>query len=383
MPRRKKKKKLFYLGVKSSGKHAAPEINENKEKKETENIEKKRIAELKKQNKIEDNQKKREEKERIKRIENKNKQIRKSQKKEKREELKQNKYTNRKNDDEIFDFDKEIVLGINGNIVKKAEKNKAKLKSNNFKKRTKKKNKKMSFLVKCTMLITIGVSTVIFTLTSSVFNITEIIVEGNKGVKTETIIGLAGVQVGENLFKINTNNMISNIKNNTYIKKVEISKNIPSTLKITISERNATYMLECAGNYIYMDNQGYLLELTQIALDVPVLTGFEASEDELLKIKRLEVKDLTKLSDVLKITETTNGYELYENITKIDVSNSKNYIIHMDKIGKIVYIGETSDLNNKILHLKEILKDTEGQTGSIYLNGNLNDGFKPYFRESI
>ena len=142
-------------------------------------------------------------------------------------------------------------------------------------------------------------------------------------------------------------------------------------------------MLECAGNYIYMDNQGYLLELTQIALDVPILTGFEASEDELLKIKRLEVKDLSKLSDVLKITETTTGYELYENITKIDVSNSKNYILYIDKIGKIVYIGETSDLNNKILHLKEILKDTEGQTGSIYLNGNLNDGFKPYFRESI
>ena len=61
----------------------------------------------------------------------------------------------------------------------------------------------------------------------------------------DTIIGLADVQIGENIFKVNTNNMISNIKNNTYIKSVEVNRVFPNTLKITVSERTEKYMLEC------------------------------------------------------------------------------------------------------------------------------------------
>ena len=385
MPRRKKKKKLFYLGVKSNGKHSAPEVNENKEKKDLEAAEKKKIAEIEKQNKIEEKQKKKTEKERMKRIENKNKEIRKSKKKDTKEELKENKYTNRKNDDEIFDFDKEIVLGINNDIIKKADKKKTRSKKSKktTKKKVKKKNKRLSLVVKCTSLLVLIIGITIFSMTSSAFNITEIVVEGNLGVNTETIIGLSGVQVGENIFKVNTKNVISNIKNNTYIKSVEIERSLPTTLKITVNERTAKYMLECAGNYIYMDNQGYLLELAQAKLNVPIITGFDASEEELLKVKRLDTKDLSKLSDVLKITETTNGYKLYEYINKIDVSSSKDYIIYMEEFGKTIYLGDASDLNNKMLHLREILNQTEGKSGSIFINGNLNDGFKPYFREDI
>lgn len=381
MPRRKKKKKLFYFGVKSNGKHSAQDINRKKEKENLKSIEKKRLDHLEKQNKIEEKQKKKEEKERIKRIENKNKEIRKNKKKETKEELKNNKYTNRKNDDEIFDFDKEVVLGINNNIIKKVDKKKAK--SKNTKKKVKKKNKKLSVIVKCTSLLGIIIGTTIIGMTSSVFNITEIVVEGNNGVQKETIIHLSGVQIGENIFKINTKNIISNIKNNTYIKNVEINRELPTTLKIKVNERNSKYMLECAGNYIYIDNQGYLLELTEVALDVPIITGAEATEEELLEIKRLGTRDLSKLSDVLKITETANSYKLYQYIDKIDVTNSKDYIVYMQEFDKTIHIGDTSDLNNKLLHLREILSNTEGKSGSIFINGNLNEGFKPYFRENI
>ena len=383
MPRRKKKKKLFYLGVKSNGKHSANEINEKKEKENLKNVEKKRLAQIQKQNKIEEKQKRKDEKDRIKRIEQKNKEIRKIKKKETKEELKNNKYTNRKNDDEVFDFDKEIVLGINNNIIKKAEKKKQKSQSKQIKKKVKKKNKKLSFIIKSTSLLVVIIGITVFATTSSIFNITEIVVEGNNGVQKETIIGLADVQIGENIFKVNTNNMISNIKNNTYIKSVEVNRVFPNTLKITVSERIEKYMLECAGNYIYIDSQGYLLQLTEVALDAPILTGFEANGEQLLKIKRLDGKDLSKLGDVLKIAETSKSYSLYEYINKIDVTDSKDYIIYMEELGKLVYMGNSSDLNNKMLHLREILKKTEGKSGSIFLNGNLNDGFKPYFRENV
>lgn len=381
MPRRKKKKKLFYFGIKSSGKHSEKDVND--EKKELESAEKKRLAEQKKQDKIEEKQKKKEDKDRIKRIEKQNKVIRKIKEGETKEELKNNKYTNRKKDEEKFDFDKEVVLGVNNTKVKQSNRNNINIKKQKSQNKHKNNKIKMSFLVKCTSLLAFVIVTMICLFTSPVFKIAEIVVYGNNLVETNAIIELSGIKTGENMFKIDIKKIISNIKNNSYIRNVEINRELPNTIKINIVERETKYMLHCTENYMYLDNQGYLLELSQTALEIPIITGFEANEENLLKIKRLETKDLEKLNDVLKITETLNSYKLYDYINKFDVTNSKDYILHMEQLGKTVYIGDTSDLNNKILHLREILKQTEDRNGSIFINGNLNEGFKPYFRENI
>ena len=384
MPRRKKKKKLFYFGLKNNGKHSIQEeINlEKKQRDESKSIAKKEKENLEKQNKIEEKQKKKEEKERIKRIENKNKEIRKIKKRETKEELKNNKFTNRKNDNEVFNFDNEIVLGINNNIIKKVNKKKTSRKSKKITNKSKK-NKKISLFIKCTSLISMMIIISLIIMTSEVFNITEIIVDGNVQVGEELIIEFSKAKIGQNIFKTNIKEIASNIKNNTYIKSVEVDRILPTKLKITVTERVATYMLECSENYIYIDNQGYLLELSNQTLNIPIISGFDDSGEELLSIKRLNSKDLAKLNDILKITEMSKSYNMFENINKLSIEKNKDYVIYMENIGKKVYIGDTTDLNNKMLHLKKILDETQGKNGNIYINGNLNEGFKPYFSENM
>jgi len=34
-----------------------------------------------------------------------------------------------------------------------------------------------------------------------------------------------------------------------------------------------------------------------------------------------------------------------------------------------------------MLYIQRILENEEGKTGTIFVNGNLSSGFKPYFRE--
>ena len=170
MPRRKKKKKLFYLGMKNNGKHLAEESNKKKIKKEAETLQKKKIEEIKKQNKIEEKQKKNEEKERIKRIENKNKEIQKNKKKETKEEIKNNKYTNSKNNNEVFDFNEEVV--------KERKQNTASNIKSKTKKKTQKKKRKISLIMKCTTIIIILIGVIGFAMTSNNFAVKEIIVEG-------------------------------------------------------------------------------------------------------------------------------------------------------------------------------------------------------------
>ena len=55
----------------------------------------------------------------------------------------------------------------------------------------------------------------------------------------------------------------------------------------------------------------------------------------------------------------------------------------MEKEQKIAYLGDKSNLSNKIRYLQAIIEETKGKVGEIFVNGELNNKFKPYFREKM
>ena len=54
----------------------------------------------------------------------------------------------------------------------------------------------------------------------------------------------------------------------------------------------------------------------------------------------------------------------------------------MENEGKTVYIGNTANLNIKMLYIKTILEKEKGTNGKIYVNRDLNVQ-KPYFSPNI
>ena len=50
---------------------------------------------------------------------------------------------------------------------------------------------------------------------------------------------------------------------------------------------------------------------------------------------------------------------------------------------KEIYLGDKTNLSSKILYIPTILSENKGKEGTIYLNGNVNDGFQPRFREKV
>lgn len=84
---------------------------------------------------------------------------------------------------------------------------------------------------------------------------------------------------------------------------------------------------------------------------------------------------------VIKIYEAAKSNDLGNLVTKIDISNEKNYTIILESEGKKVYLGDCSYLNTRILYLKSILEKTAGKKGEIFLNVDLNSQ-NVYFRPS-
>lgn len=272
----------------------------------------------------------------------------------------------------------EIVLEVKKENKEKQNKKNAPRMSD----KVKKEKSRKSIFIKNFLIIAIIIFLTILLLNSSLFNIKEIVVEGNSVLSQNKIISISTLNLDENIFKFNKNNIKKALLENPYIENVDISRKLPNTVLIKIEERIPTYILQFTDSYVYINNQGYMLEISNDKIDVPILVGFTTDLSNIKVGNRLDNKDLEKMNMVIKIYETAKNVELAQYITKIDVSDTKEYKISMDDLGKTIYLGDASDLNSKMLELKEILHKTQNKSGIVFLNVDLNTQ-RAYFRQNI
>ena len=281
-----------------------------------------------------------------------------------------------------FDFDTETVIGM-------TNKNNQKIKQKNQEKITKKqakilkKKKKIKRIIKTIILLALIIGGFCFALISPIFNVTEINVTGNEQISSDTIISLSQLEIGQNLFRFNRIKVSNEIKTNAYIENVKIQRKIQNKIEITIEERKRDYNVEFLNGYAYINNQGYILEIAEQKLELPVIKGISTPQEQIVEGNRLDDEDLEKLETVIQIMNICKNYDLDTKISSIDITNKSNYIINMDEEKKTIQLGNDSNLRNKILYVPAILTENKEKEGTIYLNGDINGDFKPRFREKV
>ena len=298
------------------------------------------------------------------------------------------------------DLDDEIVIGIDrpktekktkkkkvakkatSQNIKKADKSKKNVKnskSSKNNKNNKPKKSKKKLLKMLLFLCLIGL--VVFLLNSSFFNITKVEVVNNSKVTKEELKEIANFESYKNIFWINTRKIESEIKkNNAYVEEVQVSRKLPNTAIITLTERVPKYMLQFADSYVYINNQGYMLEVSTENIGLPIILGFKTDLSNIEVGKRFDVEDLKQMETIIKIVETANVNEVGQYITKIDISDEKNYTLFLESEQKTVYLGDCSDLNTRMLYLNGLLKLTKDVAGELFINMDLNTE-RAYFRE--
>lgn len=261
------------------------------------------------------------------------------------------------------------------NSNKKANK-KAILKEEEIKKIN---GKKIAISIIVLLLIAIGGT--IYYLTTPAFNIANIEVHGNDKNSVETYISLSRIDIGStNILGITSGNIIKNIKENSYVEDVIVKRKLPNTIELYITERKVSYQINYSNSYIYLDNQGYILEISEEKKDIPTIKGFSSVKENIQIGQRLKDEDLVKLNVVLKITNYCKYNTIENKITSIDVTDEKNYILNFEEDQKKVYLGDASNLSERLSMLKTILKNEKGKKGEIFMNGDLKED-KVYFRE--
>lgn len=289
--------------------------------------------------------------------------------------LKNSKKLNKSNniDNDKIDLDKEIVIGLKKPTSKVKKVNKKKKRKYKNKKEEEKAIKKRNFILKITkwvILLGLLIGTSIYIILSPLFNITEINVSGNSKLTSQDIINLSQIETGINTFKISFKKVTELLKQEPYIESVNIERKLPNTININVKERVPTYMLEFANGFVYMNNQGYMLEISETALQVPIIVGFETPVESISPGSRLIIEDLEKLETVLKIVESAKSNDVYNLITSIDISDGNNFILYLNNEGHTVEFGDGSNINTKILYMKDINIRESGNSGTIILYSN-------------
>lgn len=270
-------------------------------------------------------------------------------------------------------------LKINLKKTRMAVNSTASQKKDKLSKRT---SEKKNPFAKIMITIVIILVAVVFVLVSGTFDVAEIVVENNQAISAEKIISFSGLQKGTNIFAVSKKNVKNRLKELSYINDVKIRRIWPNKIELEVEERTVDFALQLANSYVYIDKQGYVLEVSTQSLQVPVIIGFTTDLSNIKENDQLVQEDLQKMNMVLKIMKMAQNVNLEKLITRIDVSNKMNYTIYLDTENKIAYLGDGNQLNIRFLYVKKMMEYYQGKSGEIIVNVDLNSEYV-YFRETV
>lgn len=227
------------------------------------------------------------------------------------------------------------------------------------------KKKKHSVLL---IFFVAAVLVVAFVLTSGLFfKVTAIRVEGGLVTGEKEVAEMSGISLGDNIFFINKVSAARNIKAQLpYVQEVRISRSLPGTVLIRVTEAAPAGMIEDRGAYWLFDTQGVLLESVPVLTPpkLPVVRGLTLVSP--LPGGELDVpeEDRVKVAPLLELLRTLLAEGLWEDVSSADVSRLANLRFTYKEIA--VELG-APDLLERKLRTMSLALEQIGGAGTLYL----------------
>jgi cell division septal protein FtsQ len=184
---------------------------------------------------------------------------------------------------------------------------------------------------------------------SDMFILKKIQVDGNQFIESGDIIRKASLQPGNRIFQIPVKEVSNRVLKNPYLKGVSISRALPSTLIISVQEREpVAYLID---QKIYMIDKYGIILLKKSGMSIknlPLITG--------LSVQRL-LKDRQPLLDALKLIELINEVDsnLLQFISEIHIDANQPPQLYLVRGGAKVVIGKEK-FPERIFILSEFIK---------------------------
>ena len=108
--------------------------------------------------------------------------------------------------------------------------------------------------------------------TTEYLAVEQVTVDGAFRSGVDTVVGLSGIEIGENIFSFRLFEVEQSIKEHPWIESATVSRSIPSTVRIEVAERIPAAIVSADGLYI-MDSNGFLFKRHSVS-DALDLAGY-------------------------------------------------------------------------------------------------------------
>jgi len=176
-----------------------------------------------------------------------------------------------------------------------------------------------------------------------------------------------------NIFNSKLRNYKDEILNFDHIIDCKISRKFPSTIDITIYEREPVALIS-SDELIILDSEGVCLPVEYCDLSLPILTNFKSNPE--LYPKGSTTASTNVLNSVILMKYTKDNFSMiYDDISEFVFNEDSEYEIIL-KNGKTRIILGSKKLQNKIKYLslfQETLKEEKNIKDFKYIDLRYND----------
>jgi cell division septal protein FtsQ len=190
-----------------------------------------------------------------------------------------------------------------------------------------------------------------------IYNVKEVNIYGTTFFDQSIIQEKSNAMISYNIFNSELRKHKNEILNFDHIIDCKISRNFPSTIDITIYEREPVALIS-SDELIILDSNGVCLPVEYCDLSLPILTNFKSNPE--LYPKGSTTASTNVLNSVVLMKYTKDNFSMiYDEISEFVFNEDSEYEIIL-KNGKTRIILGSNKLQDKIKYLnsfQETLKD--------------------------
>lgn len=217
-----------------------------------------------------------------------------------------------------------------------------------------KKHKIISQNAVATLLIAlVAILIVLACALSPIFVLKTVTVRGCQFVPEEDVIRIAGINKGENLFQLQTDEIKKTLLKDLRIEQVTVQRIFPSELEIDVTERPPLAMVRCDYGYLELGKGGIVLDAHRTLRDmpVPVITGISVSD-----LFVGDVVDDKAANQVLDFVSSLDNNTI-KCLSEINITNPEDVMIYAGSVQ--IRLGALEKLPEKVKVTKSVLTELQ------------------------
>jgi cell division protein FtsQ len=189
----------------------------------------------------------------------------------------------------------------------------------------------------------------------SSLKVKEIRIEGNRLVGTNEVSQLTQVQLGSLLYEADLTAIQRNVMSHYYIKDVVVERNLPSAIRIVVTERIPVAMVNSSQPF-YFDQDGMVLPKSNARkiFDLPMISGVMNNGQLVLGsiVIQSDVQEAVRLLSALKAVNRP----MYHNISEVQVRNGGDIVLFAAEGGVPIIFGR-GEIASKLVRLESFWND--------------------------